>query len=276
MVYTAVKAPISYYGGKYYHRERIVNLIPYDHRVFVEVFGGAGWVIFAKAPSWLDVWNDKNRDLFTFFKVLREREEELIGLLEKTPYCQNEYEFCVQNPLPHEPDEVEQARRYFVRLTFSYGGKLDNGLSITAVNGRYSPKHRGLINYTERLREAAYRLRQIETRNKDFREIMGVYDDPETVMLLDPPYETGGDGYQTTMSTQDHHDLINILPSMKCRWLLTAYDEGIYSSLNGRYHRIELDDRNGFEVSEDRENLPHVLWCNFDPGEYEDSQMRLF
>jgi DNA adenine methylase len=45
-----LNAPIKWVGGKYKLRKRIVELIP-EHSCYVEVFGGAGWILFAKDPS---------------------------------------------------------------------------------------------------------------------------------------------------------------------------------------------------------------------------------
>lgn len=64
-------APFGYFGGKAYLRTAIIPLIDaYPHRTYCEPFGGAGWVLFAKKPSPVEVYNDANKDVVAFFKVV--------------------------------------------------------------------------------------------------------------------------------------------------------------------------------------------------------------
>jgi len=47
-------------GGKYRLRKAIVRMIP-KHICYCEPFGGAGWVLFEKKPSEVEVYNDINK-----------------------------------------------------------------------------------------------------------------------------------------------------------------------------------------------------------------------
>jgi DNA adenine methylase len=40
-----LKSPINWFGGKYYMANKIIELFP-KHRIYVEVFGGAGHIFF--------------------------------------------------------------------------------------------------------------------------------------------------------------------------------------------------------------------------------------
>ena len=50
-------SPISWFGGKRLLRKQIIEKFP-CHTCYVEVFGGAGWVLFGKEPSKVEVYND--------------------------------------------------------------------------------------------------------------------------------------------------------------------------------------------------------------------------
>jgi len=52
--------PIQWFGGKANMRKTLletINLMP-GHRTYVEVFGGAGHLLFAKEPSPVEIYND--------------------------------------------------------------------------------------------------------------------------------------------------------------------------------------------------------------------------
>ena len=65
---------ISWVGGKKALRERITSKFP-DHKnlnKYVEVFGGAGWVLFYKEKhAKCEIYNDINSNLVNLFKCVK-------------------------------------------------------------------------------------------------------------------------------------------------------------------------------------------------------------
>lgn len=80
-------AVFPYPGGKSRFASWILDQTP-EHTCFVEVFGGAAGVLANKDPDTSDVeeYNDRDGDLVQFFEVLRDRSEELVAWLDRTPY----------------------------------------------------------------------------------------------------------------------------------------------------------------------------------------------
>ena len=76
-----LNSPIRWVGGKSRLRKFILPLIP-EHACYLEPFGGAGWVLFGKQPSSVEVYNDIDQELVNFFRVLKHRPEELIASFE--------------------------------------------------------------------------------------------------------------------------------------------------------------------------------------------------
>lgn len=66
-----MRTPITYYGGKQQLASTILGMIP-AHRVYVEPFFGGGAVFFAKGKSYLEVINDINDNLVTFYEVCQD------------------------------------------------------------------------------------------------------------------------------------------------------------------------------------------------------------
>lgn len=84
-----VKSVLQWVGGKYYTRHEIISRFP-SHDSYVEVFGGAGHVLFAKEPApKAEIFNDIDRNIYTFFKVLQDNPDELLYLIYTTPYSRD-------------------------------------------------------------------------------------------------------------------------------------------------------------------------------------------
>lgn len=68
--------PFAYYGGKVGMSAAIIGLLP-AHRVYIEPFAGSLAVLFAKRPAMHEIVNDADGAIVTFFRVLRDRPDEL-------------------------------------------------------------------------------------------------------------------------------------------------------------------------------------------------------
>ena len=53
---------MSWVGGKKSLRDKIIIRFPLEYGRYIEVFGGAGWVLFHKTPDKFEVFNDANSD----------------------------------------------------------------------------------------------------------------------------------------------------------------------------------------------------------------------
>src|SRR3954468_785325 len=116
----SVGAPFAWYGGKSRLAPAIVKLLP-AHRTYVEAFGGAAAVLCAKPRAVLEVYNDIDGGLVTFFRVLRDRPDELARALRETPYSREEFARCWATWASIE-DDLERARRWYVRCRQAFAG----------------------------------------------------------------------------------------------------------------------------------------------------------
>ena len=69
--YEMISCPFKWVGGKSRLRKQIIGLLP-PHTCYTELFAGAAWVLFGKAPSPVEVLNDIDQNLISFFRVVRE------------------------------------------------------------------------------------------------------------------------------------------------------------------------------------------------------------
>lgn len=232
-----LRPPIPWFGGKQSMAGKLLPLFP-EHHTYVEVFGGACSLLFAKDPSPVEVYNDLDSDLVNFMRVLRDRNlfPDFYNRACLSPYSREEWLFC-RNHLNDDPDPVERARRFFVLARFSFSGLVGNsfGIDITASKRGMVQKasaYQGVLGMLPRLSE---RMTSVLIENKDFRDIIKVYDSENTFFYLDPPYlpETRKSGaYKCEMTTQDHHDLIDLLWRIKGKAMLSGYPSDLYDSLD--------------------------------------------
>ena len=84
------RTPISYYGGKQTMLPYILPLIP-PHKVYTEAFFGGGAVFWAKGKAQVEVINDFNANVYTFYKVLQSNFTALKALIESSIISREAY-----------------------------------------------------------------------------------------------------------------------------------------------------------------------------------------
>jgi DNA adenine methylase len=234
---SAPKAPISWYGGKAHLAERIAGMLP-RHHTYVEAFGGAASLLFAKPRATLEVYNDIDSGLVTFFRCLRDQPEELARLLRFTPYAREEFTVCLDTWETTDGD-LERARRWYVRMRQAFGCSVSKSWGHE-LNGALSGGTRAasFAATIDELGRFAQRLRGVQIEHLDWRELLDRYDAPGVCMYLDPPYHPQtrsrigrNHGYRFELTEQDHDELIARALTLEAAVLLSGYDHGSYRVL---------------------------------------------
>jgi len=215
---------------------KLLKLIS-PHRIYVEVFGGGASLLFAKCPSPVEVYNDIDSNLVNFFRVLRDPEkfERFHRLASLTPYSREEYYFCRKTWEQCE-DDVERAYRWFVVARMSFSGLFGSGWSFGVTGSRrgMAKKCAAWLSIIEGLPQIHARLMQVQIENRDFRDILKIYDTPNTFFYCDPPYvpETRRHGkYKHEMTLADHEELVKLLLQVKGKIVLSGYQHSVYEPL---------------------------------------------
>lgn len=106
-------------------REIILERFPAEYNRYVEVFGGAAWILFAKEPGPFEVYNDLNSDLTNMFRVVKEKPLEFLKELGFLPLNgRQEFEIMMSLckgedfSIPNIESEMELAERYLPPLEF--------------------------------------------------------------------------------------------------------------------------------------------------------------
>ncbi len=206
---------IGWVGGKRLLAKTIVALLP-KHTCYVEVFGGAAWVLFAKEPSKAEVYNDLDGRLVELFRTVKEHPQEFVRQLEYLVPSRELFELFREQP---GLTEIQRAARFYYVLKLSFGWKGEHfGYGRTA-GGRILPLQRVMTNVDD----VRQRCERVTVECEDFENVLGRYDAPETCFYLDPPY-IGTWDYQVRFSEGDHERLRAAVATLMARWLLTYND----------------------------------------------------
>ena len=177
--------------------------------------------------------------------MLRDKDkfQEFYRLVSLTPYSKNEFDYC-KNNLDKEEDEIKRAYMFFIINRQSFSGIMDSwGYDINELRKNTTADVSKYLSIIELLPEIHRRIMRVQIDNRDFRDILKVYDDIDTFFYCDPPYlhetRTSFDDYKYEMTYEDHKDLINILSNIKGKVMLSGYQNDLYEQLN--WKRIDFD-----------------------------------
>jgi DNA adenine methylase len=234
---------LSYLGGKY-HLGAIIDKYAAPAETFIDVFGGGGNIIYSINPEKYlrRIYNDKDKNVYTFFKVLRSNEAwKLIDLLKLTPYGKNEFEEAVRMIKNPNLKDLDRAYYFYITLTFSKYNKL---LSYDFCYSGYN-EAREHYNAVEKLPEKVEFLRGITLNNEDFRFFLLRFSEPYHFLYCDPPYPECvtkmSKAYIQKFTHEDHYDLLKLAIKSRAKIMISSYR-------NDFYDMILL--KNGFEVIE--------------------------
>lgn len=258
--------PVPYFGGKQRIADRIVDLFP-SHQHYVEPFAGGLSVLLAKPPSMLETVNDLDRDLMTFWRVLRDHTEDLARVCGLTPHSRVEHKACYERP--EDLTDLERARRIWVQLTQGRTGTLrKTGWRFHAdASGTGMGMPAYLAGYLGRLAPAAARLANVSLECRPGLEVISAYNHPGTLLYVDPPYLRStrtGMGYRHEMPDEaEHRELAEMLNASASAVVLSGYHSPLYDDLYADWyvHEIAASTGQGSVWKERTE----VLWSNHAP-----------
>ncbi len=232
---TAVTRPaLRYYGGKWVMAPWIIAHFP-AHEVYVEPYAGAASVLLRKPLSPIEVYNDLDGEVVNFWRMLRERTDDLVRAVALTPYSRAELKAAAE---PTD-DPLERARRLFV---LSWQGRSRNSWS---AGWRFARSRQGR-HWTpaddwadaERLYAIADRLSHVQVECSPALDVIERFDTPDALFYCDPPYvaETRSgrwaeNAYAFEMSDDDHRELAEVLAGIEGMAIVSGYESDLYAEI---------------------------------------------
>ena len=227
-----------WFGGKASPKihKALLSLMP-PHTHYVEPFGGGASILLNKPAVEVEVYNDVNRGLVNFFRVVADSDyfAKFLGRVSMLPVSRELYEeHCRTWAGIHEP--VEQAVRWYYVARQSFGGMFGKSWASTVETsmGGMAQTAAAWKSALEALPEIHARMSRAQIECSDWRVILDRYSGPGWLACCDPPYVTGArraGGYAHELQDKDHRELITSLMRYDGAVVLSGYDSALYAPL---------------------------------------------
>lgn len=226
---------IPYMGGKSVLSKWIIANFPnnYQNMLYCEVFGGGGWVMFRKAPSINEVYNDLYQELVNLFLVIRDRFKPFNHKVRWTMHSRVMFDLAkIEKKNPRLRD-VDRALNYLTVKIQSF--------SSNETTYRYSidTRHRNEWSFiNDRIEKIRDRMLNVNIECLDFEKLIEKYDTPKTLFYIDPPYVDKEFYYHVPFGMKDHGRLASLLKSIKGKFALSYYPHEFIDSAYKRFRRL--------------------------------------
>lgn len=281
--------PLKWHGGKSYLAACIVELMPprcdnpnapalsdpgWLH--YVEPYAGGLAVLLALDPTGIsEVVNDLNGKLMNFWGAIANRStfELFQRWAQATPFAERCWELSGETEYIRDKDQIDPsaAVAFFVRCRQSLAGRMDSFAPLTRNRTRRGMNEQASawLGAVEGLPAVHKRLQRVVVLNRDALDVIRQQDGPRTLFYLDPPYlhetrATTGE-YAHEMTRADHVALLDVLATLKGRFLLSGYRSDLYDVRANRegWRRVDFDLANNAAGGATKRRMTECVWCNF-------------
>lgn len=223
---------ISWIGGKKLLKKKIIEQFPESFDRYIEVFGGAGWVLFDKAQhAKTEVFNDINGDLINLYRCVKYHPEALQKELDWILVSREQFfDSVMQNDIRGMTD-IQRAAKFYCRIKLSFGSDLRS----------FGVRPRDMQKTIAYLQEVSERLNKVVIENIDFEQLIKTYDRESALFYLDPPYYEAERYYPDKFQPEDHIRLCGVLSNIKGKFILSYNDCPQIRELYGSYKIIEAE-----------------------------------
>lgn len=233
-----IKSPLSWVGGKSRMVHKLLPLIP-EHKTYVEVFGGAGHLLFGKEPSKVEILNDFDSNLMNFWSVVKNAPDQFINSFEYTLVGRetfNQYKQIYKEG--KYDDAIHRAHIFYYLVRAGFGSDMRNPIFGTGAGSRNGLK----IEKIEESISAAYmRLQTVVIENKSFEDIFRIYDKPDTFFFVDSPYRNTKQYAVGKFTDEQYKLLAECCKNCKGKFLYTINNDDYIRELFKDFNIMEHD-----------------------------------
>ncbi|QKF64546.1 DNA adenine methylase [Campylobacter corcagiensis] len=250
---TTLKAPFGWIGGKSRLARDIVTLMP-NHTSYIEVFGGALSVFYAKEKSKIEIINDINSELINLHRVIKSNPQSLaieLNSMLKSREIFEDIKFKRVKP----KNNIQKAAFYFYLISLSFGSKKEH-FAMCKKNRSAKNIYRDFNAYSKRLKHAVI-------ENLSYEKLIKEHDYKDALFYLDPPYAGTESYYKTGFNINNHKNLADILKKISGKFMLSYNDCEVVRDLYKNFNIKELKTTYSLNANSKNRTTSELLIMNF-------------
>lgn len=246
---------IGWIGGKKLLRNQIIEEFSKKFDRYVEVFGGAGWVLFAKdRHAREEIYNDIDGNLVNLFRCVKYHPEALQKELDYCLYSREVFYNSLEEMELKSLTDIQRAARFFLLVKLSFGAKGET----------FNKRATDLNAKIEDIKEVSERLRRVTIENLSYEKLIASYDSAATLFYLDPPYFCSRKSYIYDFEKEDHDRLKGILEKIKGKFVLSYNDCEEIRELYKDYPIIMIERHSNLTTGTSKSLYKELMIKNFE------------
>ena len=214
-----MKSPLRWPGGKGWLAEAILTHFA-AHKAYVEACCGGAAVFWAKDPadSAAEILNDRDGELINFYSVLHKSGRRLVRQVDSMPYSRALFD---RTRAEGPRGSFARAVRFWYLNRVAFGAKRRGASFGVRVSKGSFVLPAGILTDLD---ATVQRLRGVSFESLDVVRLIDLYDRPDTLFYVDPPFWGLSQGYACRFSAADHERLAAALGAVKGAFLLSYND----------------------------------------------------
>ncbi len=262
---------LPYLGGKSSSSNQgtgrwIASLLPQEREVcYVEPFAGMLGVLLQRPRATYEIANDLDGRIVNWWRVMRDRPDDLLAKLACTPNARAEYE--AQLGRLNDPDPLVQALAVSVVIEQSVTGALAS--TPSSWRRKFIIKHGGRQSWAGRiasLERVAARIRDVQFECCDATELLArTADMTDVVVYADPPYPSAAASHKYGGDVLDRAALTEVLSQHRGRVAVSGYGAEWDHLGFVRHEHATMSSALGNVTSGTQVPKTEVLWTNYQP-----------
>lgn len=265
-----MKIIIPYYGGKGNGKvNRFIRSHLPEHykQIYVEPFAGMLGVLLNRPRVNTEVINDKDLNIVSFWRCVRDHSDEFARLVRNTPFSREEYmRQCDVISSGNNITELQRGLACYVVISQGLFNGLGSEKRHYGLRRGFNGRFPGQNDYANRIRLFKKRMTNVRLECNDAIKILQFYADSEdTVIYCDPPYRSASTK-QYGVDDLDVDAFSEVLLACRGHVAISGYGDE-WDRLGWNRHELRIKIQGNWPgMTSDHRDRTEVLWVNREEG----------